>query len=128
VTPQNGWTVTLYGDDSVVRPQDSDVAVQFVYLDPQVNPHPSPPPFGFTLPPGSFWPQRPPPLCECCWEALGLLLGRRSRSFGKTGSQATLQVGSPSRTNARQSFAISLSASMSPALTSPSPSAGSSTS
>jgi hypothetical protein len=69
VTPQNGWTVTLYGDDSVVPPQDSDVTVQFVYLDPLVNPHPSPPPYNFTLPPGSFWPQRPPPLCECCCKA-----------------------------------------------------------
>jgi hypothetical protein len=66
VTPQNGLTVTLYGDDGVVAPQDSDVTVQFVYLDPQVNPHPSPPPYNFTLPPGSFRPQRPTPICECC--------------------------------------------------------------
>jgi hypothetical protein len=69
VTPQNGLTVTLYGDDSVVPPQASDVTVQFVYLNPQVNPPPVPPPFNFTLPPGSFWPQRPPPLCECCCKA-----------------------------------------------------------
>jgi hypothetical protein len=69
VTPQNGLTVTLYGDDAVVLPQDSDVAIQFVYLNQQVNPPPVPPPFNFTLPPGSFWPQRPPPLCECCCKA-----------------------------------------------------------
>jgi hypothetical protein len=66
VTPQNGLTFTLYGDDSVVPPQDSDVTVQFVYLDQQVNPHPSPPGFNFTLPPGSFRPPRPLPLCDCC--------------------------------------------------------------
>jgi hypothetical protein len=68
VTPQNGLTVTLYGDDDTVPPLDSDVAVQFVYLDPAINPHPSPPGFGFTLPPGSFRPARPLPLCECCRE------------------------------------------------------------
>jgi hypothetical protein len=82
VTPQNGLTVTLYGDDSVVPPQESDVTVQFVYLNRQVNPQPVPPPFSFTLPPGSFWPQRPPPLCECCCKAPcccrpGALKGKR---------------------------------------------------
>ena len=43
VTPQNGLTVTLFGDDSDVPPQDSDVTVTFVYLDPNVNPKPVPP-------------------------------------------------------------------------------------
>jgi hypothetical protein len=66
VTPQNGLTVTLFGDDSDVPPQDSDVTVTFVYLDPDVNPKPVPPPFTFTLPPGSFRTPLPPPRCECC--------------------------------------------------------------
>jgi hypothetical protein len=66
VTLQNGLTVALYGDDSVVPPQDSDVTVQFVYLNLEVNPKPIPPPFNFTLPPGSFRPQLPPRRCECC--------------------------------------------------------------
>jgi hypothetical protein len=54
VTPQDGLTVNLHGDDSVVAPQDSDVTVRFVYLDRQVNPKPVTPSFSFTLPPGSF--------------------------------------------------------------------------
>jgi hypothetical protein len=66
VSPQNGWTVTLYGDDSVVKPQDSDVTIQFVYLDPLINPKPVPPPFHFTAPRGSFLPPLPPRPCECC--------------------------------------------------------------
>ena len=40
VTPQNGLTFTLYGDDSVVPAQDGDVTVQFVYFDQQINPRP----------------------------------------------------------------------------------------
>jgi len=52
--------------DSVVPPQDSDVTVRFVYFDRQINPHPSSPGFRFTLPPGSFRPPRPRPLCDCC--------------------------------------------------------------
>lgn len=72
VTPQNGLIVTLYGDDSVVLPQDSDFSVQFTYLNPVVNPPgPTTPPFNFTLPAGSFWPPRPTPKpreCCCCRE------------------------------------------------------------
>src|ERR1700747_2958337 len=49
VTPQKGLTVPLYGDDSDVPPQASDVTVSFVYLDPNINPKPVPPPFSFTL-------------------------------------------------------------------------------
>ena len=66
VTPQDGLTFTLYGDDSVVPPQDSDVTVRFVYFDRQINPHPSSPGFRLTLPPGTFRPPRPLPLCDCC--------------------------------------------------------------
>lgn len=69
VTPQNGLTFTLYGDDAIVPAAASDVAVQFVYLNPKINPHPSPPGFSFTLPPGQFRPPRPLPLCECCSRA-----------------------------------------------------------
>ena len=54
VTPQNGLTVTLYGDDSDVPPQESDVTVQFIYLDPDVNPKPVPPAYSYTLPTNSF--------------------------------------------------------------------------
>jgi hypothetical protein len=61
VTPQDGLIVTLYADDSVVAPQDSDFIVKFKYLNTQVNPPGlSTPPFGFTLPPSSFVPPRPP--------------------------------------------------------------------
>jgi hypothetical protein len=67
VTPKDGLIVTLFGDDSVVPPQDSDVSVQFVYLNRQVNPKgPAQPPFAFTLPAGQFWPKRPPEICPCC--------------------------------------------------------------
>jgi hypothetical protein len=68
VTPKDGLIVTLFGDDSIVPPQDSDVTVQFVYLNLQVNPPgPQPePPFNFTLPPGQFLPMPPPKLCSCC--------------------------------------------------------------
>jgi hypothetical protein len=61
VTPQDGLIVTLYADDSVVAPQDSNFIVKFKYLNKQVNPPgPSTPPFGFTLPPSSFRPPGPP--------------------------------------------------------------------
>jgi hypothetical protein len=61
VTPQDGLIVTLYADDSVVAPQDSNFIVKFKYLNTQVNPPgPSTPPFGFTLPPSSFKPPGPP--------------------------------------------------------------------
>jgi hypothetical protein len=67
VTPKDGLIVTLFGDDSVVAPQDSDVTVKFVYLNAQVNPPgPAQPPYSYTLPPGQFWPQLPPPVCPCC--------------------------------------------------------------
>jgi hypothetical protein len=67
VTPTDGLIVTLYGDDSVVAPQDSDVTVQLVYLNRQVNPTgPTPPPYSYTLPPGQFWPMPPPRTCPCC--------------------------------------------------------------
>ena len=69
VTPQDGLTFTLYGDDSVVPPQDSDVTVRFVHFDRQINPHPSSPGFRLTLPPGTFRPPRPLPLCDCCCRA-----------------------------------------------------------
>ena len=68
VTFPDGLIVTLYGDDEVVPPQDADVAVQFVYLDPQVNPpRPAQPPFPFTVPPGQFRPPPPPRPCPCCY-------------------------------------------------------------
>jgi hypothetical protein len=66
VTQQDGLIVTLYGDDSVVAPQDSDVTVQFVYLNLLVNPPGPQPPYSFTLPPGQFWPMPPPKPCPCC--------------------------------------------------------------
>jgi hypothetical protein len=66
LTPQNGLTFTLYGDHSVVPPQDRDVTVRFVYFDRQINPHPSSPGFRFTLPPGSF---RPRVRCHCATAA-----------------------------------------------------------
>ena len=66
VTPQDGLTFTLYGDDLVVPPQDSDVAVRFVYFDRKINPHPSSPGFRFILPPGSFRPPRPLPQYDSC--------------------------------------------------------------
>jgi hypothetical protein len=57
VTPQDGLIVTLYADDSVVAPENSDFIVKFKYLNTQVNPPgPSTPPFAFTLPPSSFRP------------------------------------------------------------------------
>ena len=67
VTPADGLTIMLYGDDSLVPPQLSDVTAKFVYLNPQVNP-PSPvqPPLGYTVPPGQFWPAPPKPICPCC--------------------------------------------------------------
>jgi hypothetical protein len=67
VTPKDGLIITLFGDDAIVPPQDSDVTVQFVYLNQQVNPPgPTQPPYSFTLPPGQFWPKRPPEPCPCC--------------------------------------------------------------
>jgi hypothetical protein len=66
VTQKDGLIVTLYGDDSVVPPKDSDITVQFVYLNQQVNPPGPQPPYSFTLPPGDFWPMPPPKLCPCC--------------------------------------------------------------
>src|SRR5262249_796450 len=65
-TPQKGLALTLYGDDSVVPPQDSDVTVRFVHFDRQINPHPSSPGFRFILPPGSFRPLRPLPQYDSC--------------------------------------------------------------
>ena len=82
MTPQNGLTIILYGYLMVPLPvggEQTELAVQFVYLDRQVNPQPVPPPFSFTLPPNSFWPQRPPPLCECCQDALLLPSTRAQR-------------------------------------------------
>jgi len=70
VTTSSGLIVTLYGDDSIVPPLDSDVTAQFVYLNPQVNPQgPVPPPYSYTLPPGQFWPMPPPRICRCCCES-----------------------------------------------------------
>lgn len=66
VTPTDGLIVTLFGDDSIVAPQDSDVTVQFVYLNLQVNPPGPQPPYSYTLPPGDFRPMRPPMPCPCC--------------------------------------------------------------
>jgi hypothetical protein len=62
VTPQDGLIVTLVANQFAVR---------FVYLNPQANPPgPAQPPYSYTLPPGQFWPQPPPPpvgpsCCEC---------------------------------------------------------------
>ena len=70
VTTSSGLIVTLYGDDSVVPPLDSDVTAQFAYLNPQVNPQgPVPPPYSYTLPAGQFWPMPPPRICRCCCES-----------------------------------------------------------
>lgn len=66
VNPTDGLIITLYGDDSVVPPLESDVTVKFVYLNRQVNPVPGPPPYSYTVPPGLFWPPRPPRICPCC--------------------------------------------------------------
>jgi hypothetical protein len=65
VVPPVGLIVTLYGDDDIVPPLDSDITVRFVYLNPQVNP-PGVPPYNYTLPPGQFRPKRPPKVCPCC--------------------------------------------------------------
>jgi hypothetical protein len=84
VTPQNGWTVTLYGDDAVVKPQYSDVEVTFVYLDPKINPKPVPPPFHYTATIG-LPPIRPPCECCCCTPCrcrLPRLADRRRRGCG----------------------------------------------
>jgi hypothetical protein len=67
VTPKDGLIVTLFGDDDIVAPQNSDVTIQFVYLNPQVNPQgPANPPYIYTLPPEQFWPMPPPRICSCC--------------------------------------------------------------
>jgi hypothetical protein len=74
VTPQNGFVVQLRADDNFPNLADNDfndLVVQFIYLNPQVNPAPDyPPPFSFTLPAGSFYPQSPAPKepehCCCC--------------------------------------------------------------
>jgi hypothetical protein len=67
VTFPDGLIVTLFGDDGIVLPQDSDVSVKFVYRNPQVNPPcPFQPPFPFMLPPGQFRPPLPPRVCPCC--------------------------------------------------------------
>jgi hypothetical protein len=81
VTPQNGLTVTLYGDDSdsLVPGVDTNVIVELVYLNQQINPHPAVPPYNFTLPSGSFWPQRPANPCECCGKPRCCCRLRRSR-------------------------------------------------
>jgi hypothetical protein len=63
-TPPSGWTVTLYGDDDVVKPQFSDIFIELVYLNPQINPQFPPPPFSFTAPRGARLP--PPACCDCC--------------------------------------------------------------
>src|SRR5262249_53254788 len=65
-TSQNGWTVTLYGDDDVVKPQYSDIFIELVYLNPQINPKFPPPPFSFTAPRGTRLPPQPPCCCACC--------------------------------------------------------------
>jgi hypothetical protein len=68
VTPQNGWIVTVYGDDAVVPPQYADVSIKLVYLNPVVNPPPPIPGYSFTLPPQNFRPPspvHPVPICEC---------------------------------------------------------------
>ncbi len=54
-------------DVGLTTPDFNDLVVQFVYLNPQVNP-PWSPPYGYTLPPSSFRPPRPclnPPGCNC---------------------------------------------------------------
>jgi hypothetical protein len=67
VTFPDGLIVTLFGDDDIVLPQDSDVSVKFVYLNQQVNPpRPFQPPVPFTLPPSQFRPPLPPRVCPCC--------------------------------------------------------------
>jgi hypothetical protein len=83
VNPKDGLIVTLYGDDAVVPPLDSDVSVKFVYLNQQVNPPgPTQPPYSYTLPPGNFWPQRPPLVCPCCCKCPCCCHGRNARKLG----------------------------------------------
>lgn len=68
VTPQDGWTVTVYGDDAVVPPSFADVSVKLVYLNPVVNPPPPAPGFNYTMPPSAFRPPlpgRPVSNCDC---------------------------------------------------------------
>lgn len=75
VTAADGLIVTLYADDNTPDQGDgdfNDLIVQFIYLNRQVNPvGPGVPPYSFTLPQTSFWPQRggggkPSPCgCEC---------------------------------------------------------------
>jgi len=69
VISPDGLVVTLFSDDVVTGGSDSDfndLIVQFVYLNPEVNP-PGVPPYNFTVPPESFRPTLPPdkPKCRC---------------------------------------------------------------
>ena len=70
VTATEGLIVTLYADDNTEALGDgdfNDLIVQFVYLNPVVNPVGGTPPFSYTMPQSSFWPPRvhPRPRCEC---------------------------------------------------------------
>lgn len=61
VTSADGLIVTLYADDNTPEKGDgdfNDLIVQFVYLNRQVNPVGTVPPYSYTLPPSSFWPGR----------------------------------------------------------------------
>jgi hypothetical protein len=97
VTPENGMIVTLF--TGVVAPgtTETSFSVQFVYLNPQVNPAgPVPPPPVFTLPAGSFWPKLPgrneSPCCCCCGKRLGTC--GSGRTPARSTGTATMRAGS----------------------------------
>ncbi len=100
VTPQYGLAVTLsadifsavlplgggrHGNMTVNIPDALDV--QFGYLNPEVNPQGAyPPPFSFTLPSGSFYPQAPPlnqPAPCCCCGSLRCSCRHRRARYGR---------------------------------------------
>jgi hypothetical protein len=63
VTAADGLIVTLRADDNTPELGDgdfNDLVVELVYLNREVNPlGPGAPPYSYTVPPDSFWPQRP---------------------------------------------------------------------
>jgi hypothetical protein len=74
VTPAEGLGVDLSSFYDPTKNLVEGAIVHFVYLNREINPlGPTAPPFGFTLPPGSFRTPRPVPkppegCCSCCGE------------------------------------------------------------
>lgn len=90
VLPGKGLVVTLATNNQVVGAPPSaapfsDVVVQLVYLNPEVNPSGlETPPYEFTLPNSGFWPKKPPPVCApCCCCHCGSHRGSAARECGR---------------------------------------------